>query len=1030
MITKWIKGVSLLLVAGGLLLVGPAQAQAPAASPRTIADLLAQLDRDKPDPAKGAEAQKLLQTPPPSASELNMVRYNYYNARAWAARALGDARTEVAALEQAAALASPGSLEHRQALQDLSNAHMGAGSRTEGLRVRAQAIELSRSEPGRLLTLNMGLLVGYAGTGELDLLRDARNRMDAGYTSARSTSGVAVWQEFWEGMHSWGTAVALQAERKPVEAETAFRRALAAFERDQAQARRRASMAQAQNPGAAAGMLEISARNWDSAEQYYAHFLLGSQRLDEAEVTLRKVLGRQLKRLGRYNSQTAQALTLYASLLSAQGRYAEAARLAGIAEETQVQVGTVPESSRMTQARRARAAALAAQEQWSAAAAVYKTLREGLARDPEQLARLGRVDFDWALTLVKTGEAAQAVEMLRAEIEIARKFFGDDGMQVALLRGVNAMALAAVGRRGEAVAEFSAAARTLFAPPPEERDSSPGRALRLQRVLEGYIEFLYELRDDPALRRAGIDPVAEAFRAADLARGQNTQRALAQSVARAATDDAALGALVRKEQDMEQEVSTLYGFLLNQMNLPPDQQLPKVQTDMRKRIDGLAQERRALRRDIEQRFPKYADLVNPRPATVADARRALRAGEVLLSVFSTASRSYVWAIAPAGEPGFHAAALGKAELARRVATLRKALDPGDVGGIPAFDVATAHALYAELFAPVAPSWSGAHTLVASVSGALAQLPLSVLVTAPPTLEPGARRFDEYRKVSWLAQQLAVSYTPSVTAFAQLRALPPGRAQRKPFLAFADPVFGAGGAGQASTRSVAASPGLRNLKISRVGQEQVAQVVAWSQYAELAPLPDTRDEVLAIAGALGADPRQDVFLGADASRRKVQGTDLTQSRIIAFATHGLIPGDLPGLQQPALALAATGDGAESPLLTLEDVLRLKLDADWVVLSACNTAAGDGQGAEAISGLGRGFFYAGTRALLVTHWPVETVSARLLTTAVFERYAKSTGISRAKAVQEAMRAVREHPGTPDHSYAHPLFWAPYALVGDAG
>ena len=211
-------------------------------------------------------------------------------------------------------------------------------------------------------------------------------------------------------------------------------------------------------------------------------------------------------------------------------------------------------------------------------------------------------------------------------------------------------------------------------------------------------------------------------------------------------------------------------------------------------------------------------------------------------------------------------------------------------------------------------------------------------------------------------------------------------------------------------------------------------VSWLDYATLAPLPDTREEVQSIARVLGADAKKDVFLGAAASRRTVRELDLSQRRIIAFATHGLVPGDLPGLTQPALALAAESDPAQSPLLTLEDVLGLKLDADWVVLSACNTAAGDGQGAEAVSGLGRGFFYAGSRALLVTHWPVETVSARLLVTDIFERYAKDQSATRAAVLQRAMLAIMDSPGSVDtsgkaeFSYAHPMFWAPYALYGN--
>ena len=119
------------------------------------------------------------------------------------------------------------------------------------------------------------------------------------------------------------------------------------------------------------------------------------------------------------------------------------------------------------------------------------------------------------------------------------------------------------------------------------------------------------------------------------------------------------------------------------------------------------------------------------------------------------------------------------------------------------------------------------------------------------------------------------------------------------------------------------------------------------------------------------------------------------------------------------------------------LTLKLDADWVVLSACNTAAADGAGAEAVSGLGRAFFYAGARSLLVTHWPEETISAKGLTTEIFRQQAKDPSLSRAEALRRSMIELMDGPGYVDpstgqtvFSYAHPIFWAPFSLVGDPG
>ncbi len=167
-------------------------------------------------------------------------------------------------------------------------------------------------------------------------------------------------------------------------------------------------------------------------------------------------------------------------------------------------------------------------------------------------------------------------------------------------------------------------------------------------------------------------------------------------------------------------------------------------------------------------------------------------------------------------------------------------------------------------------------------------------------------------------------------------------------------------------------------------------------------------------------------------------DLSRVKVLAFATHGLLAGELDGLSQPALALSSprvTG-GKEDGLLTLGEILGIRLNADWVVLSACNTGAGEGAGAEAVSGLGRAFFYAGTRALLVSNWAVETTSAKTLMTDLFRRQASDPTLTRSLALNLTMQDLIDKSGYVDEqgrtvfSYAHPLFWAPFSVVGDGG
>jgi CHAT domain-containing protein len=210
--------------------------------------------------------------------------------------------------------------------------------------------------------------------------------------------------------------------------------------------------------------------------------------------------------------------------------------------------------------------------------------------------------------------------------------------------------------------------------------------------------------------------------------------------------------------------------------------------------------------------------------------------------------------------------------------------------------------------------------------------------------------------------------------------------------------------------------------------------------DLQPLPETTVELVDMAMSLGTDPKDTVFIGREATEAFVKAADLSGINVLAFATHGLLPGDLDGLDEPALALSApsiTDSEKDDGLLTMSEILGLRLNAQWVILSACNTAAANGVASEAISGLGRAFFYAGTRALLASHWPVETNSARLLTSELFKEQATAPQMTRAKALQASMLSLIDGPGYVNpatnktvFSYAHPVFWAPFALIGEGG
>ena len=403
----------------------------------------------------------------------------------------------------------------------------------------------------------------------------------------------------------------------------------------------------------------------------------------------------------------------------------------------------------------------------------------------------------------------------------------------------------------------------------------------------------------------------------------------------------------------------------------------------------------------------------------------------------------MWAVPQSGETVFAISKLDETAIQRLVRKLRRSLDPDaeTLGDIPDFPIDTAPQIYRELLAPVASGWKGSKTVLVVTNSALGQVPLSLLVTKEVSnLEQDQILFSEYAVVPWLAKTHAITSLPSATALLTLRALPKGKANRRAFVEFGDPWFSVDQQDHQfefeSSVSIECNPTTsavaKQLKMRR-RNSPLTRKLRQADLSMLPRLPDTAAEVTEIGR------ETDIFLGKEASETRVKTMVLHDRRVLVFATHGLVPGDIDGLSFPALAFSSpqvTGDTSEDGLLTMDEILALRLDADWVVLSACNTAAGDGTGSEAVSGLGRAFFYAGSRALLVSNWPVETNSAKALTTDMFRRQALDPTLTRAQAFNTAILALLEGPGFRDKagrelfSYAHPIFWAPFSLVGDGG
>jgi CHAT domain-containing protein len=378
--------------------------------------------------------------------------------------------------------------------------------------------------------------------------------------------------------------------------------------------------------------------------------------------------------------------------------------------------------------------------------------------------------------------------------------------------------------------------------------------------------------------------------------------------------------------------------------------------------------------------------------------------------------------------------LGVEALSQKVAAFRRGLDISratDASGKSGlFDLALANELYAALLAQVEPLVKDKRSLLVAPSGALTALPFHLLVTEkPPVAIP--ETLSGYRDAAWLLKRQAMSILPAVSSLKASRLFARRDQGTKPMTGFGDPLFNpwqdAGGSRAASKQPAVKSASRALVTSAYTDFWQGAGVDRARLAAALQQLPDTADELNAVARDLGV-AASDIHLGLEANETNVKRAPLADYRIVYFATHGLVAGDVKGLAEPSLVLSIPREPSEfdDGLLTSSEVAQLKLNADWVVLSACNTIAGDKPGAEALSGLARSFFYAGARALLLSHWSVDSEAATRLTTATFDRLKSDPKLGHAEALRQAMLAYVADEASPKNAY--PAFWAPFALVGD--
>ncbi len=684
-------------------------------------------------------------------------------------------------------------------------------------------------------------------------------------------------------------------------------------------------------------------------------------------------------------------------------------------------------------------------------AAALNYYEQSLATKPENQAFTAELLTDMAAAHEKIGESQKSIELLQQALRI----------QESTGTGINGTTLSDLGYSQESLGQLKEALAT------------HERALALVRQLGGnpQWEWLGESRIGHAQRALGdndkaLEHYQNAIKELELLRAGalKTESGRAGVLAKTRSVYAETADLLH---DMHREVEALEmaergrtRAFLDMLAFSRTGLAEELTPEQRKREDGILahisavqkslwkenispdEERKfkgelssaeddldAFHLEVRQNNPRYASIQYPEPIGVSRMQKDLLGSNSVLAEFLLGEkRSLVWVVSK--QKVSVAVLPPRKEIEEEAEAYRKTLTNKASGLTLQAALGEIHRrgkhLYGSLLKPIESAIPPGSTLIIVPDGNLGYLPFESLIAGSRHTPTGEAQ------PLYLLEEFAIAYGPSASALAAVQEVnTETRALPKTLLAFGDPVTQAGStvskdsSANGRTRSAVAQPQANREKAiaAAIPAPAVADAVS-DEYAErgfsLTRLPFTRDEVLGISKLYPTTQRQ-IYLGEDAREETVKSEKLDAYRYIHFASHGFIDESHPG--RSGILFSRTPNSSEDGVLQMDEILRLKLNADLVTLSACSTGLGKFVNGEGILGLTRAFFYAGARNVTVSLWNVNDSATAELMKSFYGGL--NRGLTKSAALRRAKLSLLHGEST---LWRHPYFWAAFVLVGE--